>query len=117
MILLQRNTEILSQDDHKKVNAIKQPIDYVVAFSSHFWPLLEPFLQYWITYSSQSEILSVHTGTRVIISSLYKCYGSGMFILDPGSRIQDPGSRIQDPGSRIQDPNLRSRIQDLGSTI
>jgi hypothetical protein len=47
----------------------------------------------------------------ILPAGFYQCCGSGMFILDPGSRIRlfsipDPGSRIRtvsipDPGSRI----------------
>jgi hypothetical protein len=51
-----------------------------------------------------------------------QCYGSGMFIPDPGSRIPDLGPRISDlgsgsriSGSQIADPG--SRIPDLGSRI
>ncbi len=57
----------------------------------------------------------------------YQCWGSGMFIQDPGSRqcggsgmfipdpgswflpIPDPGSRIPDPGSRIPDPKTATK--------
>jgi len=68
----------------------------------------------------------------ILPAGFYQCCGSGMFSLDPGSRIRlfsipDPGSelspsRIPDPGSRgqkhpIPDPGSQIRIRNTGFYI
>ncbi len=74
-------------------------------------------------------IFLIFSFSRIFFSPLYstvvdlfcgikQCCGSGMFILDPGSRIPDPNFSIPDPGSirfRIFYPN--NCFQALGNMI